>query len=120
MRRNVDYPAPLDFRLFFAYSGTVSSTCRVSFDDGAGMTHTVSVSASSLYEAAALALAEFKKSGFALASVGPGTRLKVAVEAPTTTHELSVGKLQTWLDSSGRTPREQAAKVTLRQILSRI
>jgi hypothetical protein len=77
------------------------------------------VSASSLYEAAVLALAEFKKSGFALAAVGPGTRLKVAVEAPTTTHELSVAKLQAWLDSSGKTPREQAVKVTLRQLLGR-
>ena len=110
----------LDFRLLFAYAGGVSSTCRVSFDDGAGMTHTVSVSASSLYEAAALALAEFKRSGFALAAVGPGTRLKVAVETPATTHELSVAKLQSWLDSSGRTPREQEAKVTLRQILGRV
>lgn len=83
------------------------------------MTHTISVSASSLYEAAALALAEFKTSGFALGAVGAGTRLKVAVVAPTTTHELSVGKLQAWLDSNGRSPREQAVKVTLRQILGR-
>ena len=97
----------------------MSSTCRVSFDDGAGMTHTVSVSASSLYEAAALALAEFSKSGFAFISVGPGTRLRVAVETPATTHELSVGKLQSWLDSSGKTLREQAVKVTLRQLLGR-
>jgi hypothetical protein len=95
----------------------VSSTCRVSFEDGAGVTHTVSISASSLYEAAALALAEFKRSGFALASVGSGTRLRIAVEAPTTTHELSVGKLQSWLDSGGKTPREQAVKVKLRQTL---
>jgi hypothetical protein len=97
----------------------VPSSCRVSFDDGAGITHTVSVSASSLYEAAALALAEFKKSGFALAEVGPATKLTIAVQAPTTTHELSVRKLQAWLDCSGKTPREQAAKVTLRQILGR-
>jgi len=97
----------------------VSSICRVSFDDGAGITHTVSVSASSLYEAAALAIAEFKKSGFAFAAVGPGTRLRVAVEPPTTTHELSVGKLQMWLESNGKTPREQALKVTLRQVLGR-
>lgn len=110
---------PLDFRLFFAYAGIVSSICRVSFDDGAGVTHTVSVSASSLYEAAALAVAEFKRSGFAFAAVGPGTKLKVAVELPATTHELSVGKLQTWLESNGKTPREQAAKVTLRQLLGR-
>lgn len=98
----------------------MSSLCRVSFDDGSGMTHTVSVSASSLYEAAVLALAEFKKSGFALAQVGAGTRLRVAVEAPTTVHDLSVGKLQAWLESSGKTPREQAVKVTLRQILGRV
>ena len=111
---------PLDFRLLFAYAGVVSSTCRISFDDGAGMTHTVSVAASSLYEAAVLALAEFKKSGFAIAEVGPGTRLRVAVESPSTTHELSVGKLQAWLNGSGRSPREQAVKVTLRQMLGRV
>ena len=81
------------------------------------MTHTVTVAASSLYEAAALAMAEFKKSGFALAQVGPSTRLTIAVEPPATTHELPVSKLQAWLDRSGRTPREQAKKVTLRQIL---
>jgi hypothetical protein len=101
----------------FAYDGVVSSTCRVSFQDGAGITHTVSLAASSLYEAAALALAEFKRSGFALAVVGPATRLRIDVEAPTTTHEISVGKLQSWLDSSGKTPREQAVKVRLRQSL---
>jgi hypothetical protein len=36
------------------HAGFVSNTCRVSFDDCAGMTHTVSVSASSLFEAAVL------------------------------------------------------------------
>jgi hypothetical protein len=110
----------LDFRLFFSYAEVVSSTCRVSFDDGAGMTHTVTVAATSLYEAAALALAEFKRTGFALMSVGPGTRLKVAVEAPATMHELSVGKFDAWLNCSGKTPREQAQKVTLRQMLGRV
>ncbi len=97
----------------------MSSTCRVSFQDGAGISHTVSVAASSLYEAAALALAEFKKSGFALAAVGPATLLRIDVEAPTMTHELSVGKLQSWLESGGKSPREQAVKVRLRQSLDR-
>jgi hypothetical protein len=91
----------------------------VSFTDGAGITHTVSASASSLYEAAALALAEFEKSGFAIMITGPGTRLTVEVEAPTTTHILTVAKLQSWLDTNGKTQREQAAKVTLRQLLRR-
>jgi hypothetical protein len=94
----------------------VSSACRVSFTDSAGVTHTVSVSAASLYEAAALGIAEFRRCGFA-AMVGPATRLRVAVVAPATTHELTVGKLRAWLESSGKTPREQAVKVGLREVL---
>jgi hypothetical protein len=58
--------ATRDFRRFFAYAGIVPSTCRVSFEDCAGVTHTVSVAASSLCEAAALAIAEFKRCGFAM------------------------------------------------------
>jgi len=49
--------------------------------EGANVTHTLTVSASSLYEAAALGIAEFKKSGFAFANIGPATRLTIAVEA---------------------------------------
>jgi hypothetical protein len=107
--------------LIFAYCSPtlkiLSSTCRVSFTDGADVTHTVTVSASSLYEAAVLGIVEFKKSGFAFANIGPATRLTINVEPPATTHELSVGKLQAWLDTNGKTPREQAAKVNLRQLL---
>lgn len=81
------------------------------------MTHSVTVAAASLYEAAARGVAEFKRSGFAFASVGSGTRLTITVEAPTTTHELPVARLQTWLDTNGKTPAEQAVKVGLRQLL---
>lgn len=88
----------------------MSSTCRVSFDDGAGMTHTVSVSASSLWEAAVLGLCGIQKIRLRVRYRGPGHQVKVAVEAPTTMHELSVGKLQAWFDSSGKTPRKQASK----------
>lgn len=112
--------ASIDIRLLFAYTENVSSTCRVSFTDGAHMTHTVTVSASSLFEAAALGLAEFKRSGFALAAVGTATRLTVFLELPAATHVVSVPKLQAWLNSSGKTPREQARKVNLRQALGRI
>ena len=97
----------------------MSSTCRVSFTDGANVTHTVTVSASSLYEAAVLGISEFKRSGFAFGGIGPATRIRIAVEPPAITHELSVGKLQSWLDSNGTSPREQAKKVALRQILNR-
>ena len=109
----------VDIRLIFAYARVVSSICRVSFKDGADVTHTVTVSASSLYEAAAMGIAEFKKSGFAFAGISPATRLQIAVQAPAITHELSVAKLQAWLDTNGRTPREQTTKVNIRQILGR-
>jgi hypothetical protein len=83
----------------------VSSPCRVSITDCAGITHTVSVSASSLYEAAARALAEFERSGFAMMIAGSATRLTVAVEASNTLHMLAVPKLEAWLDTNGKTPR---------------
>jgi hypothetical protein len=41
------------------------------------------------------------------------------VQPPAIAHELSVAKLQSWLDSNGKTPREQAKKATLRQLLGR-
>jgi hypothetical protein len=83
------------------------------------VTQSVSVLVSSLYEAAAIAVAEFKKSGFAFIAVGPGTKLKIAVEAPTTIQELSVAKLQAWLDSNGRTPARAGDHRTLCQLLRR-
>jgi hypothetical protein len=97
----------------------VSSTCRVSFTDCEDVTHTVTVSASSLYEAAVLGIAEFGRSGFAFGSISPATRIRVLVEPPAIAHDLSVAKLQAWLDGNAQTPSEQAKKVTLRQLLGR-
>ncbi len=107
----------LEFSLFIRHYKVVASSCRVAFTDGAGVTHSVAVSASSMYEAAAMGLAEFKKCGFAMAMAGPGTRLTITVEAPSTMHELTVARLQAWLDASSKTPRERAVKVRLRQTL---
>jgi hypothetical protein len=61
----------LSFSFLRLSLGGVFSICRVSFTDGADMTHTVTVSASWLFEAAALGIAEFKRSGFAFTSIGP-------------------------------------------------
>jgi hypothetical protein len=66
--------------------------CRVSFTDTEGITHSTEVTAETLYEAAALALAEFHRFGFTDAHTGPATRLNIAVLAPATSHEISVGK----------------------------
>ena len=41
------------------------------------------------------------------------------VEAPSTTHELSVRKPSAWLEGGCKSPREQAMKVRLRELLGR-
>jgi hypothetical protein len=97
----------------------VPSSCRVSFTDTEGITHTAVVTASSLYEAAALGVAEFRRCGLIDALPGPVTMLSVAVDSPGTRHDVPMRKLTAWLEASGRSPREQAVKVTLREILGR-
>jgi hypothetical protein len=67
--------------------------CRVSFTDTEGITHAAQVSASSLYEAAGLALAEFRRCGLmdvtpGDAAYGSGGR---AYHAPRTPHAQAHG-----------------------------
>jgi hypothetical protein len=79
-------------------------TCLVSFTDSEGIQHAVEVSASTLYEAAALAIAEFRRCGFTANAPGPATRLTVSVKTPATSHEVRVSKIEAWLQSGGRSP----------------
>ena len=107
--------------LLFAYNRVVASQrCTVSFADSNGITHAVKVSAGSLFEAAALGVAEFKRCGFADVALGIGTTLDVAVRSPSTTHSLRLAKLEAWLNSSGKSPAEQALKVRLREEIERV
>ena len=70
--------------LFLAYTKIepTARTCAVSITDSEGITHSAEVSASSRYEAAVLALTEFRRSGIAVVTPGSGTRLRVEVKAP--------------------------------------
>ena len=92
-------------------------TCLVSFTDTNGIRHAVEVVAATLYEAGVLAMAEFRRCGFITDAPGPATRLTVMVKAPGTTHEIQWGKIETWLQSGGRSPNEQAAKTRLSELL---
>ena len=71
-------------RLVFADTVVVPAarSCSVSFTDSEGITHIVEITASTLYEAAVLALAEFRRCGFAEATFGHGTKLTVRVRQP--------------------------------------
>jgi dTDP-L-rhamnose 4-epimerase len=47
---------------------------------------------------------------FADVALGAGTSLAVTVQQPTTTHTVRMWRLEAWLNSSGRSPGEQALK----------
>jgi hypothetical protein len=112
---------PVDIRLVIAYAAFVPTacTCRVSFVDSAGICHTAQVSATSLFEAAALGVVEFRRCGLMDVEPGPAAQLPVAVESPWTAHEIPMRKLTSWLDGGGKSPAELAVKVRLREILAR-
>ena|ERR1700676_424032 len=101
------------------YTGSMPSrTCRVSFTGTDGMVHAVEVSASTLYEAAVLALAEFRKGWLVEVLPGRGTLLTVTIKGPAASHELTVGKLEDWLASGGKSPRELVEKRRLKELLN--
>lgn len=55
-----------------------SRTCLVSFTDGEGIRRSVEVTASSLYEAAALAINEFRHCGFMANAPGPAKQMPLS------------------------------------------
>ena len=91
-------------------------TCLVSFTDSEGIRHSVEVTAGTLYEAAVMAIAQFRRCEFTTDAPGPASRLTVAVKMPSTTHEVQWGKIETWLQSAGK-PNEQPLKSRLRELL---
>jgi hypothetical protein len=62
-----------------------------------------------LYEAATLAMEEFRRCGFTENAPGVTTHLMVAIKQPSTTHEVQWDKVKAWLQSAGK-PNEQAIK----------
>jgi hypothetical protein len=92
-------------------------TCLVSFTESENIGHSVEVVASSLYEAAVLAIAEFRRCGFTTNAPAAGTRLSVAVKQPATMHEVQWGKVETWIQSAGK-PNELAMKARLRELFA--
>lgn len=104
-------------RLYFAYTGVVPETCcEVSFCDSEGITHSVDVVASSLFEAAAMALARFRRAGLSESAFCPATRLKIAARPPANARAVTLARVQARLDSNGKSPSEQALKARLRDL----
>jgi hypothetical protein len=89
----------------------------VSFVDVRGSKHTVTVAAESLYEAAAAALVEFRKSGWLETQPGPMTQLEVEVAEPTTRHSVTAQQVQRWAQSTAVTPADRVKRERVRALL---
>lgn len=106
--------------LFLRYHGAVGNarTCVVSFVDPEGTRHSIEVAAESLYEAAALAVAEFRRHPWS-DGVQPGTmtQLEVNIKPPVTTHQVSIRQLEQWTARTARSPHEILQKARVRELL---
>jgi hypothetical protein len=84
--------------------------CIVSVRDPEGVTHSVRVQASSLFEAAAQAVAAFRDQGWAAAALTPAAVLRVEVHSPPVVHEVPLRAVERWVRSPNPSPKEKLAK----------
>jgi hypothetical protein len=73
--------------------------CAVSFTDCQGIVHTAHVQAESLYEAVALAVAEFRESQLVPEPV-PVTEFTVTIERPRIEHRIRLSQVAKWAETS--------------------
>jgi hypothetical protein len=92
--------------------------CTVSYRDPDGFTHSVEVSAESLYEVVVRGLAAFHQAELIKCTPGVGTHLEVSVHPPTATHTVPLTRLCSWLNAPrGRSPKEVYEKEKLRALV---
>jgi hypothetical protein len=86
--------------------------CRVSFVDSEKTEHAAEVEAESLYEAVALAVADFREDPLLRDSPGAMTEFTVAVLRNPTEHKIRLQQVRQWAEP---TTREGPAGVTKRE-----
>src|SRR5271168_2903846 len=73
-----------------------ASRCRVSFTDSDGVLHGMDVDAESLYEAVAIAVAQFRDDDVSPSTPGPMTEFTVAVYRNPTEHKIRLQQVSKW------------------------
>lgn len=91
-------------------------SCLVSFTGPSGIRHSVSVTAETLYEAAALGLSMLRREHWTDA-IAPGTRIEVQVSETPTTHTVSLLQIQRWCDGVAVSPDEVLKRQKVKQLL---
>jgi hypothetical protein len=90
-------------------------TCRVAVPDINGVTHTAEVTAGTLYEAIALALAAMRSNDWAAEPVRGD--VTVSVQNVAVDHTVRITEFYQWLERSGGTPAEKSRRRRVKEIL---
>jgi hypothetical protein len=88
--------------------------CLVSIRDLDGVTHSVTVSGATLFEAAAAAIALFKQEQWARAALTMNAVLRIEVQLPPVIHDVPLKAVERWVNGPSVSPREEAAKRPMR------
>jgi len=93
-------------------------SCRVTVQDLDGVSHTVEVTAATLYEAVAQGLAAIRRNDW-VAGIAEGFNVvKVSVADVRVEHEVKLGDFTKWLERTGGSPRDVSQRQRIRTILS--
>jgi hypothetical protein len=92
--------------------------CRVSFTDTNGIPHDVEVQAESLYEAVALAVAEFRADKLT-AEVAPMTEFVIAIHRPAVEHRLRLNQVIQWSEGTSDGPAGVIKRQRIKSLLNK-
>src|SRR3984893_17254910 len=92
-------------------------SCRVTIQDMDGVTHTVDVTAATLYEAVAQGLAAIRGNEW-VAGIAQGINaVRVSVADVRVEHEVKLMDFTKWVEGNGGSPREVSERHRIRSIL---
>jgi len=92
-------------------------SCRVTIQDLDGVSHSVQVTASTLYEAVAQGIAAIRGNEW-VAGIAQGNNVvRVSVANVRVDHEVRLQEFTKWLEKPGGSPREVIERKRLRDIL---
>jgi hypothetical protein len=92
-------------------------SCKVTIHDMEGVTHTVDVTAETLYEAVALGMAAIRTSDWATGIAQGLNTVKVRVTNVPVEHEVALKDFTKWLDKTNGSPREMTDRKCIKSIL---
>src|ERR1700734_2133831 len=98
----------------------VLRTCTVAVKDLRDVEHSIEVTAETLYEAIATALAALQQDNW-VGEIGQGfATVTVVVQQPPVKHEVKMKDFVSWLGRQGRSPAEVVLKQKLERILGKV